>query len=225
MSDPSANIHKQAGAYFDRKAELFDSLYSPEKTSAFMRFLNKHFRSDIYIRYMMTMEHIKAVRARSVIDIGIGSGRYAQGYADAGVAKVVGVDISSGMLELARQYISKLGNGTKFELVLCDIDKFKSQEKFDVVVAMGFFDYVDNPLHGLNIMKDLCSQSVIASFPSISFYRTPIRKLRYKLKNCPVYFYSPADIEKLSEQAGFASCSIKKIPGAGMDYFVTMTIG
>jgi hypothetical protein len=74
----------------------------------------------------------------------------------------------------------------------------------------------------LKTMRALAANSVIASFPSISFYRTPIRKLRYKIKKCPVYFYRPAEIEELTRHAGFASCRITKIPGAGMDYIASM---
>ena len=219
MSQDTQRDHRRAADYFDRKAELFDSLYSLDKTTPVMRFLNRHFRSDIYGRYIRTVDHVKSAGAQSVLDVGIGSGRYCRGYAEAGVRRVVGVDISSSMLDLAREYVKSLSApSTQFELVLCDIDGFVPTERFDVVVAMGFFDYISTPVESLKKLRGLCNHSVIASFPSISFYRTPIRRLRYIIKKCPVYFYRQDQIEQLARAAGFSECDIVKLPGAGMDY-------
>lgn len=224
MSKIESNDHRRAAAYFDRKAELFDSLYSLEATGAFMRFMNRNFRSDIYERYLMTMNHVKAVKAKSVLDVGIGSGRYAVGYAETGVARVVGVDISSSMLELANEHVQKLdAPQTKFEFVLSDIDAYQTVDRFDVVVAMGFFDYINEPVPSLKKLRDFCDHSVIASFPSISFYRTPLRKVRYAIKKCPVYFYRVDQIEQLAKEAGYSKCEVTKIKGAGMDYVAILT--
>lgn len=218
-----SDIHRQAGAYFDRRAELFDSLYSDEKNGAFMRFMNRHFRSDIYKRYYLTIEHCKAVQARSVLDVGIGSGRYAQGYIEAGVKRVVGVDISSSMLELARSHAAGLlGSAGVFEFVNADISNFHTADKFDVVVAMGFFDYVPDTVAALIRLRDFCHHSVIASFPSTNFYRTPIRRVRYRFKRCPVYFFTHKQIQQIARDAGFADCAITKIAGAGMDFVATL---
>lgn len=224
MTNIESNDHKRAAAYFDRKAELFDSLYSLEVTSAFMRFMNRNFRSDIYERYLMTINHVKATKAKNVLDVGIGSGRYAAGYVDAGVSRVVGVDISSSMLELAHDYVQKLADShTKFEFVLSDIDAYHTDDKFDVVVAMGFFDYISEPVPSLKKLREFCNHSVIASFPSISFYRTPLRKMRYAIKKCPVHFYHVDQIEKLAKEAGYSGCKVSKIKGAGMDYVAILT--
>lgn len=224
MAENVSHDHQRAAAYFDRKAELFDSLYSLEKTTPFMRFMNRHFRSDIYERYLLTVNHVKNAKAQSVLDVGIGSGRYATGYAEAGVKRVVGVDISSSMLDLAREHVEKInGSQTKFEFVLSDIDAYHTADRFDVVVAMGFFDYISEPEPSLKKLRELCNHSVIASFPSISLYRTPLRKVRYAIKKCPVYFYRVEQIERLAHEAGFSKCSVTKIKGAGMDYVAILT--
>ncbi len=61
-------------------------------------------------------------------------------------------------------------------------------------------------------------QSAAVSFPSRHFLRTPLRKLRYRLRNCPVYFYDEPQIRRLGAEAGFSRVDVYKIPGAGMDY-------
>lgn len=215
----SPDDHSRAASYFDRSGQLFDSLYSLEKTSKFMRVVNKMFRRDIYDRYALTLEHLKRVSAKSVLDVGVGGARYAQGYINCGIERVVGVDISSTMLDFAKKHVKDMDNHEQiFEFVLSDIDVFETDERFDVVVAMGLFDYITNAQATLQKLRTLCKHSLIASFPGRSIYRTPIRKVRYRFKKCPVFFFNRDQITRLSEQAGFTSCDITKIPGSGMDY-------
>jgi SAM-dependent methyltransferase len=219
MSEHRTPDHQRAAAYFDRSGELFDSLYSMDKVSPWQRFINRHFRSDVYERYRLTVEHLRGAGASSVLDVGIGGARYAKGYVDAGIKRIVGIDISSTMLEFARAHVSRIaGHEGMFQFVRADIDAFDTAETFDVVVAMGFFDYTPDPLRCLSKLHQFCNDSVIASFPSCSLYRTPIRKLRYIFKNCPVFFYDRFRIMQLSTQAGFARCEVTKIKGSGMDY-------
>ena len=87
---------------------------------------------------------------------------------------------------------------------------------------MGFFDYHAAPLPILRHLHSLCRGAVIASFPSRHWLRTPIRRFRPRLHRIPVYFYDRSDLASLGEQAGFARTEIVKLPGAGMNYFVTM---
>ncbi len=211
--------HRRAEAYFNRSGQLFDSLYSEEKVGTLMHTVNRLFRSDIYIRYFLAMEHLRAAAAKTVLDVGIGGAKYAEGYIECGIERVTGVDISSTMLQFARQHVQGIpGHENTFKFILSDIDQFESDEKFDVVVAMGFFDYVTDSLGTLKRLREFCDHSVIASFPSTSFWRTPIRKARYWLKKCPVFFFKSSQILDLSDRAGFASCDLTKIEGAGMDY-------
>lgn len=225
MTDYTSEIHRRAASYFDRRGELFDSLYSEDGLSSIRRYLNKRFRRDINERYLMTLDSVKENDASDVLDVGIGGARYAEGYIECGVKRVVGVDISETMLDFAREHIAGLGDtGTEFELIKSDINDFKISETFDVVVAMGFFDYIEDTLTSLKKLRSLAEKAVAASFPSISVWRTPIRKVRYIYKRCPVFFFRRRQIEELSKAAGFTSCRIIKIKGSGMDFFVEFKV-
>jgi 2-polyprenyl-3-methyl-5-hydroxy-6-metoxy-1,4-benzoquinol methylase len=207
--------------YFTRSADLFDSLYSEERVNRMMAFLNRRFRRDIYERYVLTMEHARRYDIRSVLDVGCGSGRYELGLVDAGVQRVVGVDFSPTMIKLANAYTERLReHGSDIEFICTDFSDFNRTERFDLVLAMGVFDYIDRPLETLLRMKSFARHSVLISFPSISPWRTPIRKARYRVKRCPVYFYTPEQIERLGREAGFSWSETTKIRGAGMDYVV-----
>lgn len=201
-------------SYFERSAVAFDSLYD-EKATPFWRFINKTFRRDIYERFLLTMEHAQLYRSKSVLDVGCGSGRYEVGLASLGVPEVLGIDFSQDMINLAE---AAVGASDAYTFRCADFLKADLDRQFDLVVAMGLFDYLADPLAALRKMAELSEHSIIASFPSINWYRTPIRRVRYRIKKCPVYFYRTEDIRKLSAQAGFSKLELTKIRGAGQDY-------
>ena len=215
MSD-SENVRK----YFTGAAVSFDSLYV-EEVNALTRFINRQFRRDIYERFMLSMNHVRRFNLDSVLDVGCGSGRYAVTLAQMGVKRIVGLDISEGMIELAKNLAAEDHSTGSIEFVKGDFMDFRGADNFQGVLAMGFFDYVKDPLPVLARMGSLASHSIIASFPSISWYRTPIRKTRYFFKRCPVYFYERDQIEAFGKALGFARTDVHKIEGAGQDYFVT----
>jgi SAM-dependent methyltransferase len=207
--------------YFTDAAVSFDSLYAEEEASALTRFMNRQFRRDIYERFLLSVNHVQKFNLDSILDVGCGSGRYAVALAQLGVKQILGLDVSEGMIALARRLAAGSHSISALEFVRSDFMEFKSAGTFQVVLAMGFFDYVKDPMPVLARMGSLASHSVIASFPSISWYRTPIRKTRYFFKRCPVYFYEHSQIEAFGKALGFARTDIQKIEGAGQDYFVT----
>ncbi len=207
--------------YFTRSAADFDSLYSEERVGIFQRFLNRRFRRDVYERYLLSLEHVRRNGLASILDVGCGSGRYALGLIELpGVKRIVGLDFSPQMIALATENTRPVQqSGKSLEIVCDDFQAFETDEVFDGVLAMGFYDYLPSPLPALQKMRALARHSVVASFPSISFYRTPLRKARYFFKRCPVYFYTREEILALAQSAGFAKAEVGKIRGSGMDYF------
>ncbi len=210
-------------AYFTRSAEDFDTLYSEKRVGSWMYFLNRHFHRDIYERYRLCLEHARRHTWENVLDVGCGSGRYALGLAELpSVKRIVGIDFSIQMIALALENNRPVQFSNKtLEFCCRDFEGFETEETFDGVVAMGFFDYIQDPVPVLQKMRRLTRHSVVATFPSISFYRTPIRRVRYFFKRCPVYFYTREQILSLSLASGFAEVEVQKIKGSGMDYFAT----
>jgi SAM-dependent methyltransferase len=207
--------------YFTRSATLFDSLYDAENATPAVKWLNRTFRRDIYERFQLSLNHVQSYGLQSVLDVGCGSGRYEVGLAHLGVQRMVGLDVSPGMIRLARELTrNSEQKQSSVEFVQQDFAAFQAHDTFDAVLAMGFFDYVQDPAPVLQRMRAFARHSVIASFPSVSWYRTPIRRVRYLAKRCPVYFYRHADIDWLALNTGFTRHEITKIEGAGQDYFV-----
>ena len=209
------------GTYFSKAATTFDTFYD-HKRSAFMQWVDRKFRSDVFKRYHLTFETIEPLNNKTVLDVGCGSGPYVVEAARRGSKRVVGLDMAQGMLDLARQRAVTTGVADKCEFLLGTFPKDAPQEIFDYSITMGVMDYIADPSAFLSALAERIQLRAVLSFPSVHWFRTPFRKFRYWLKRCPVYFYKPMQIKELSKTAGFSNAKIEKIPGAGMDYFVTL---
>lgn len=204
--------------YFDKAVSDFDAIY--EGKGPFGRWVDRHFRRDMYERQRLTFETCGNVDGQAVLDIGCGSGRYSIEFARRRAARVIGVDFAANMLAAARSYAEAQGVSDRCEFILGDFLQVDFGQRFDVCAAIGVFDYIAQPRPFLEKMRALSNKWLIMSFPSISMIRTPIRKIRYWIKNCPVYLYDREAIVRLTD--GLGDRRIVKIPGQGMDYFVSI---
>jgi SAM-dependent methyltransferase len=211
-------------AYFERAATDFDRLYAQQRQTPLMRWINRRFRRDIAERFLMTCDLAEQMRPSSVLDVGCGSGRYLSALASVGIKRLVGVDVSAAMIELARQEVQGVED-SEIDLVQAEFLDWDTNEQFDLIVAMGLYDYIASPGVMLARMRALARRAVIASFPSRHWFRTPVRRFRYLLKRCPVRFYREDELAPLGREAGFARTDVTKIRGAGMDYVAVFRCG
>jgi ubiquinone/menaquinone biosynthesis C-methylase UbiE len=186
--------------YFQRRARRFDALYSEEHKSSY--YLNRVFRRPLYERVHRTVESFQGLRDFTVLDVGCGSGRNSVVFAKNGARRVVGIDFSANMIDLARDCARQHGVEDKCEFILGDALTHPFTEKFDVVVALGVFDYVSEPHLLLRRMRELANKNVAASFPGWSLLRAPLRKARYWLRDCPVYFSTRKQLLRTCRDAG-----------------------
>jgi 2-polyprenyl-3-methyl-5-hydroxy-6-metoxy-1,4-benzoquinol methylase len=202
--------------YFDRTAAGFDSIYHERQPLA--RAFNRTFRKAIYERFAITFAESEPIAGKSVLDVGCGSGRYAVEFARRGAARVVGLDYAAGMLRLARDYAKASGVADTCEFLEADFTTFSLGERFDIVIAIGVFDYQDKPVEFLRRMLDQCQGRVIATFPGHSLVRMRIRRLRYWFKDCPVLFYSERDVQDTAARAGLKRVRIVPITTSGTGF-------
>jgi SAM-dependent methyltransferase len=199
--------------YFTQRAQLFDALYEDE--GLLSRGFNQVFRRPMFQRYVHTLAALDKLQGKRILDVGCGSGRYAVELAKGG-ATVVGVDFSEEMLKMSRERAREAGVEDRTQFIAADFAEWgrNSTEQFDASFAMGVFDYIEDAAGFLKTMAAR-SNEVIASFPSPTPPRAPLRKLRYALRNCPLFFYKKADVERLYRGAGLRIVSIKRIGLAG----------
>jgi 2-polyprenyl-3-methyl-5-hydroxy-6-metoxy-1,4-benzoquinol methylase len=202
--------------YFDQHAAQFDSIY--HEAQPLQRALNRTFRKAIYERFAITFEQSDPIAGKTVLDIGCGSGRYAVEFARLGAARVVGVDYAPGMLSLAREYAQASGVGAQCEFIQGDFTAQVIDQQFDVVIAIGVFDYQHKPVEFMRKMVQHGRGRIIATFPGRSLIRMPLRKLRYWFGNCPVLFYREDEVREIGRQAGLRTVKIIPIHSSGTGF-------
>src|SRR5260370_5927490 len=123
--------------YFGRAGELFDSMYDAENAASAVIWPNRLFRRDMYERFRLTLDHVQGHRLQSVLDVGCGSGRYEVGLAGIGVRKIVALDVSPGMIQLARENTRNRSEmQASLEFVQQDFAAFQASGTFVAIFSM-----------------------------------------------------------------------------------------
>src|SRR5262245_40528344 len=135
---------KRVRAYFDREADRFDAIYRPDKP-LLQRLRDNLFRRVIQARFALALQQL-ARPGVTLLDVGCGSGRYGFEVARRGAALCIGIDFSPRMIDLARHESNGNGVSRRCEWVLDEWLRWQAPRSFQVVLAMGYFDYVAQPL-------------------------------------------------------------------------------
>jgi SAM-dependent methyltransferase len=189
--------------HFRRKAFSFDHLYDEEHA------LQRMLRPGLFNRRELALEVARDYDAPSVLDVGGGSGRIGELILAEGASRYVDVDLSDTMLDLARDRLERFED--KVELVQGDFLTEPIEGQFDLVLALGYFDYIEDAAAHTRRIGELCSGSAVASFPRWTWTKGPVRKLRYEVINsCPIYDYDRESIRSLFDDAGFATITIRQ---------------
>jgi SAM-dependent methyltransferase len=185
--------------YFDRRARAFDRVYA--RPSALRRGPRRG--------RALAAEMVAGHEGPSVLDVGCGPGRVGEAVLAAGAASYVGIDISPRMLVLAR---ARLGGDPRVELLEGDFLgpglELAAEMSFDVVLALGLFDYVEEPLRAAEWLRARCSSTLVASFTRWDWLKGPPRRLEYTLHRLPVRDYDTAGVVTLLSAAGFGRVDV-----------------
>jgi len=203
-------------------AEMFDNVSSKYD------FLN-HFLSagiDFYWR-KRAINLLQAEKPKTILDIATGTGDFAIEALKLNPQKIVGVDISEGMLAVGREKIKKLGVEHIIELRSGDSTNLNlGNNSFDAVIASFGVRNFENLLGGLTEMYRVTKSGGTCVVLEFSKPKTfPIKQLynfyfRYILpivgrlvsKDASAYTYLPESVQafpdgndflKVYEQAGF----------------------
>jgi 2-polyprenyl-3-methyl-5-hydroxy-6-metoxy-1,4-benzoquinol methylase len=213
---------QRVSRFFTDFAETWDTLYGGRR-GAVAQFLDARFRRDIYERYEHTFAALRDVlRGKSVLDIGCGSGIYCAEAARLGANRVVGLDVSSGMVDLARQRYAGNNEDSVCEFICAPFPPRDAlRETFDYGIVMGVMDYVADPVPFLTALRQHVRDFAILSFPGRHWLREPVRRARYRLLGrCEIYGYDEAQIREACRVAGFGRVDIVVLPHSGICYIV-----
>ena len=199
----SAPAPQRVLSRFRAKAQAFDDLYADERP------LVKLLRPGLFRRRELAVEAVRSFQAPRVLDVGCGSGRIGEFVLEAGAAGYIGIDFSEPMIDMSRARLARFAD--RAELILNDFLDASIEGTFDVVLALGLFDYLPEPHRYSRRMFELCAPGgcVVGSFPTWSWVKGPVRKVRYEvIGDCPIFNYSRRELELMFGASGFERVEI-----------------
>ena len=199
----SATAPERVRTRFRDKAKQFDDLYEDE------RWLVRTLRPGLVRRRQLAVETVRAYQQPNVLDVGCGSGRIGEFVLQAGAAHYVGVDFSEPMIGLARERLRRFDS--QADLTVADFLTAPLDGPFDVILALGLFDYLPEPHRFTRRMFELCAPGgcAVGSFPAWSWLKGPVRKVRYEwIGNCPIFNYTRRELELMFGASGFERTEI-----------------
>jgi SAM-dependent methyltransferase len=188
---------------FRARAEQFDDLYEDERP------LVRLLRPGLLRRRQLAVDTVRSYGSPRVLDVGCGSGRIAELVLEAGAARYLGVDFAQEMLGLASTRLERFRE--RVDLIEGDFMQTALEGPFDVILALGLFDYLPDPERFSRRMFELCAAGgcVVGSFPAWSPVKGPIRKMRYEwIGDCPIFNYTRRELELMFGAAGFSRLEV-----------------
>jgi SAM-dependent methyltransferase len=198
--------------YFHDRASRFSAFYASEPVSRLLG------RGPLFDRLRLAVAMTESLSAKRVLDVGCGSGPLFGPLAEQGI-RVTGIDPAANMVALAS---TKAGSYPGLvEVEQRGWEQIDEIDAYDVAIALGVFDYVDQPADLLGRMGRAAGH-VIGSFPSPGV-RTNLRKARYGRRGVGVYGYPPDGYEALAGRAGLVVA--EKVPLGRAGFVVRFSRG
>ncbi len=202
------NIGKKA-----QVAKMFDNI------SRQYDFLNHLLSLGIDIRWRKkAIKLLRPLQPKTILDVATGTGDFAIEALSLNPQKVIGIDISGGMLEIGRKKIRSKGLEQIISLEQGDSENLRFKDNmFDaVIVAFGVRNF-ENMENGLANMRRVLREggrlvvlefSKPTSFPFKQLYNFYFRSILPKIgkvisKDNSAYTYLPESVRAFPEGAGF----------------------
>lgn len=215
-----SDVTERAGRFFESYAHQFDEIYKLQHQRGLLGWLNRKFRACMLIRYERTFEALSPMERHSVLDVGCGSGRYLVRSLELGAQSVTGIDLSEEMLSISKQWLGEIGQGSEKAVLLSgDFLTHEFDQVFDFGIVMGVMDYIEDPGPFIEKLSRVVRWKAVLSFPISESVLALQRKIRYRLRDCPLFLYERNELEELIEASPFSKCSLEQIH---RDYFVTL---
>ncbi len=190
--------------YFHRRAGRFAAFYSSEPVARVLG------RGPLFDRLELAVDTARSLSATRVLDVGCGSGPLFAPLAAQGI-HVTGIDPAEAMVALAGEQAAVFPG--LIEVEQRGWESIEDVDTYDLAVALGVFDYVDDPVALLTRMGR-AAPHVVGSFPAPGL-RLLLRKVRYGARGVGVHGYRADGFERLAEGSGLEVAEIHPLGRAG----------
>ena len=207
--------------FFDSYADTFSAIYQPEKKDVISRLLDSTLRRSMFERMEYTAKIIGESDFKSIIDVGCGPGWYDVLLAKTNAVRITGIDIAPNMIELAEKQARENKLKGTCDFICGDILDMQSQKKYDASISIGVFEYFDAIDEILLKLTEITNEMIIFSLPVKYHWLTPQRFVRYKLRRCPLRFYTEQEISATLKRLNIEDF---KITSFGRDYITTINL-
>jgi SAM-dependent methyltransferase len=191
-------------------ASRWDEIYS-EAGNPVARLWDRLTRSNVRRRFELAFDAAGPLAGKSVLDLGCGSGRYLVEAVHRGAARVVGVDFAPEMLSIAGELVRKVPGGERVELVCADVLSLRLDERFDLVIVNGVFDYVRETDALMAQAAGWTRGTLVASFPHRWAPRALPRYAYWRMRGFRIRLFDRGQIERLATRAGFARPQVTRV--------------
>jgi len=190
--------------YFNRRADRFSAFYASEPVARVLG------RGPLFDRLRLAVDIAVNAGAERVLDVGCGSGPLFAPLAERGI-HVTGIDPAEAMVAKAQEQAARFPGLVEVERR--GWQSVTEADAADVAIALGVFDYLDEPAAALARMGRAAAQ-VVASFPSPGV-RLQLRRIRYGARGVGVHGYPAGRFGPLAAEAGLEVVTMLPLDRAG----------
>jgi len=215
----SSDKQQKVTAFFNGYARDFYSIYLEQEKSAINRFRDRWFRASMFSRFATAYDFIKEKRIETLLNVGCGPGHHDILLAKGLGIEITGIDVAPNMVKIATENAlsNKVDSLCKFHTG--DFMQFTPPGPFDANLSLGVLEYISDPGPFIKRMLEFSKYYVIFSLPAKWHWLTPQRHVRYKLRNCPLYFYTENSIAEILENFDIVNYDIRRL---GRDFLVIL---
>jgi 2-polyprenyl-3-methyl-5-hydroxy-6-metoxy-1,4-benzoquinol methylase len=191
------------GRYFAAEAARFDGIYEGTNRAPLQAAVDALFRTRMLRLRNAAVAGLVAEGA-DCFELGCGSGRTAIELARRRGARVHGIDLAAGMVELARRNAAGAGVEGLCDFEVADLDSFRPPRRYQTFVAVGVLDYFADPLAMLRRAAGEFAPggAIVLSWPFRGMALNAARRAWLASRRCPVRFYRDRDIDRLAKEIG-----------------------
>lgn len=162
-------------------------------------------RHELFVRHRVILEECGDPQGRRFLEVGCGPGHYAIELARQGAAEAVGIDAAQGMLAAPRRLAEAAGVAGRVRFEAVGLHAFRPNEPFDVVVAVGLFDYMSamDARAAVIRLRELARERVVATFPGRWRLRLAGWGVRVALGRHARVAYSRPELRRLFASVGY----------------------